>query len=68
MSKDKHHDFQEEQFYLKINPMSVDNRGKVIFSRLHDKSIGINKTKPIRIKKMHALKFQATKILLSRLE
>jgi hypothetical protein len=31
MSKDKHHDFQEEQFYLKINPMSVDNRGKVIF-------------------------------------
>jgi aspartyl/asparaginyl-tRNA synthetase len=30
MSKDKHHDFQEEQFYL-INPMSVDNRGKVIF-------------------------------------
>jgi hypothetical protein len=46
MSKDKHHDFQEEQFYLNKSNVSRQS-GQSHLSRLHDKSIGINKTKPI---------------------
>ena len=46
MSKDKHHDFQEEQFYLNKSNVSRQS-GQSHLSRLHDKSIGINKTKLI---------------------
>ena len=46
MSKDKHHDFQEEQFYLNKSNV-IRQSGQSHLSRPHDKSIGINKTKPI---------------------
>jgi hypothetical protein len=46
MSKDKHHNFQEEQFYFNKSNVSIQSEQSHL-SRLHDRSIGINKTKPI---------------------
>ena len=46
MSRDKHYNFQEEKFYFNKSDVSRQS-GQSHLSRLHDKSIGINKTKPI---------------------
>jgi hypothetical protein len=44
MSKDKHHNFQEEQFNFNKSNISIPSEQSHL-SRLHDRSIGINKTK-----------------------